>query len=183
MLSQAGLDINNLLGLLVGGYLLVWFAIAGALSMLLLGRMPVHLVRPALLGSLMVFATLWIGLGVLGNYVWLPWILIPKRLILWPLGVVLSLPWFLAVAQAVLPTSRLGRALWWLGYSMTLVGALFLALRLNPELGFLIIIVPVFPVVLGLHALAAGPYRWRSAFALGGALFIGWLVLAVFPLQ
>ncbi len=183
MLSQAGLDINNLLGLLVGGYLLVWFAIAGALSMLLLGRMPVQLVRPALLGSLMVFASLWIGLGVLGNYVWLPWILIPKRMILWPLGVVLSLPWFLAVAQAVLPTSRLGRALWWFGYSLIMAGALFLALRLNPELGFLILILPVFPVVFGLHALAAGPYRWRSTFALGGALFIGWLVLAVFPLQ
>jgi pimeloyl-ACP methyl ester carboxylesterase len=183
VLSQAGLDINNLLGLLVGGYLLVWFAIAGALSIMLLGRMPGQLVRPALLGSLIVFASLWIGLGLLGNYVWLPWILIPKRLILWLLGAVLSLPWLLAVAQAVLPTSRFGRALWWLGYSLILVGALFLALRLNPELGFLSLILPVFPLVLGLHALAAGPYRWRSTFALGGALFIGWLVLAVFPLQ
>jgi hypothetical protein len=63
------------------------------------------------------------------------------------------------------------------------VGALFLAIRLNPELGFLILILPVFPFVLGLHALAAGPYRWRAPFALGGALFFGWMVLAVFPLQ
>jgi uncharacterized membrane protein YhhN len=89
----------------------------------------------------------------------------------------------MAVAQAVLPTSRLGRALWWLGYTLVLVGGLFLALRLNPELGFLILILPVFPVVLGLHALTAGPYRWRVSFAVGGALFIGWMVLAVFPLQ
>ncbi len=183
VLSQAGLDINNLLGLLVGGYLLLWFAIAGALSILLLGRMPGQLVRPALFGSLMVFATLWIGLGLLGNYVWLPWILIPKRLILWPLGVVLSLPWFIAVAQAMLPTTRLGRALWWLGYSLILVAGLFLAQRLNPELGFLVIILPVFPLILGTHALAAAPYRWRSTFALGGALFVGWMVIAVFPLQ
>ena len=183
VLSQAGLDLNQLLGLLVGGYILVWFAVAGALSLLLLGRMPGQFVRPALLGSVMVFAALWIGLGLLGNYVWLPWIIIPKRLILWPLGVLLSLPWMMAVAQAVLPTSRLGRALWWLGYTLVLVGGLFLALRLNPELGFLILILPVFPVVLGLHALMAGPYRWRVSFALGGALFIGWLVLAVFPLQ
>jgi pimeloyl-ACP methyl ester carboxylesterase len=183
ILSQAGLDISNLLGLLVGGYLLLWFAIAGALSILLLGRMPGQLVRPALFGGLMVFATLWIGLGLLGNYVWLPWILIPKRLILWPLGVMLSLPWFIAVAQAVLPTGRLGRALWWLGYSLILVAALFLALRLNPDLGFLVIILPVFPLILGLHALAAGPYNWRSTFALSGALFIGWILSAVFPLQ
>jgi pimeloyl-ACP methyl ester carboxylesterase len=183
VLSQAGLELTNLLGLLVGGYLLVWFAIAGALSIVLLGRMPGQMVRSALLGSLMVFAALWFGVGWLGSYVWNSWILIPDRLILWPLGVVLSLPWMLAVAQAVLPTSRLGRALWWLAYSLVLVGGLLLAQRLNPELSFLILILPVFPIIFALHALAAGPYRWRTAFALGGALFIGWLVLAVFPLQ
>jgi hypothetical protein len=183
VLSQAGLDLTDLLEILVGGYLLVWFAIAGALSIVLLGRMPGQMVRAALLGGLMVFAALWIGVGWLGSYVWMPVMLIPDRLILWPLGVILSLPWLLAVAQAVLPTSRLGRAVWWLGYSLVLIGGLLLALRLNPELSFLILILPVFPVILVLHALAAGPYRWRSAFALGGALFIGWLVLAVFPLQ
>jgi pimeloyl-ACP methyl ester carboxylesterase len=181
--SQAGLQLNDLLGLLVGGYLLLWFAIAGALSMLLLGRMPAQLAWPPILGSLLVFGALWIGVGLLGSYVWLPWLLIPKRLILWPLGVVLALPWLLAVAQSMLPAGRLGRAAWWLGYSVILVGALFLSIRLNPELSFLILIFPVFPVILGLHAIATGPYRWRTTFALSGALFIGWLVLAVFPLQ
>ena len=183
ILSNAGLNLNQLFGLLVGGYILVWFAVAGALSILLLGRLPVEFNRAAFFGSLMVFAALWVGLGLLGNYAWLPWLIIPKRLILWPLGVLLSLPWFMAVAQAVLPTVWWGRTLWWLGYTLILIGGLFLALRLNPELGFLILILPVFPIVLGLHALTAGPYRWRVSFALGGALFVGWLVLAVFPLQ
>jgi pimeloyl-ACP methyl ester carboxylesterase len=182
ILSHAGLDINHLLGLLVGGYLLVWFAVAGALSILLLGRVPGQFERPAFLGGLMVFAALWIGLGFLGNYVWLPWIMISKRLILWPLGVLLCLPWFMAIALTALPTTWWGRILWWLAYTLVLLGGLFLALRLNPELGFLILILPVFPVVMGLHALVAGPYRWRVSFALGGALFIGWLMLAVFPL-
>ena len=182
VLSNAGLDISNLLGVLVGGYILVWFAIAGAISLLLLGRVPGEFERPALLGGLMVFATLWIGLGFLGNFVWLPWLLISRRLILWPLGVLLCLPWFMAVAQAVLPTSWWGRILWWLGYMLVLAGGLLLALRLNPELGFLILILPVFPLVLGLHALAAGPYRWRVSFAVGGSLFVAWLLLAVFPL-
>lgn len=183
VLSQAGLDINNLLGLLVGGYLLVWFAVAGAFSILVLGRKRGQLTLPAIVGGLMVFVALWFGLGFLGNFVWLPWLLIPERLILWPLGFVLCLPWFVAVAQAVLPTSRLGRAAWWLGYSLILVFALYLAMRLNPELGFLILILPLFPLVLGVHSLAAGPYRWRASFALGGALFVGWLIAAVFPLQ
>jgi pimeloyl-ACP methyl ester carboxylesterase len=183
VLSGAGLQLNDLLGLLVGGYLLVWFAIAGAISILLLGSTPGRPFWPVVASSLMVFATLWFGLGFLGSYVWLPWILIPKRLIWWPIGFALALPWWVAVAQAVLPTRRLGRAAWWLGYSLIFVGALILAISLNPELGFLILILPVFPFVLGLHALAAGPYRWRASFALGAALFIGWLVLAVFPLQ
>ncbi len=182
VLSNAGLNLNQLLGLQAGGYLLVWFAVAGTLTLLLLERMPGQMTRPALLGGLMVFGALWIGLGVLGNYVWLPWFIIPNRLILWPLGVLLSLPWLVAVAQVVLPTSWWGRVLWWLGYTLALVAALFLALRLNPELGFLILILPLFPVILGLHALVAAPYRWRLSFALGGALFIGWLVVAVFPL-
>jgi hypothetical protein len=183
VLSEAGLNLNQLLGVLAGGYLLVWFAVAGALSILLLGRLPGQVTQPAFLGGLMVFAALWIGLGFLGNYVWLPWFIIPRRLLLWPLGVLLSLPWLVAVAQAVLPTTWWGRALWWFGYTLLLIGALLLALRLTPELGFLILVLPVFPAVLGLHALTAGPYRWRLSFALGGALFIGWLVLAVFPLQ
>ncbi len=182
VLSNAGLDINHLLGLLVGGYILVWFAVAGAISILLLGCVPGQFERPAFLGGLMVFAALWIGLGFLGNYVWLPWIMIPKRLILWPLGVLLCLPWFMAIALAALPTTWWGRILWWLAYTLVLIGGLFLALRLNPELGFLILILPVFPLVMGLHALVAGPYRWRVSFALGGALFFGWLVLSVFPL-
>jgi len=183
VLSDAGLQLTNLLGLLVGGYLLVWFAIAGGISILLSGSTPGRPFWRVVASSLMVFAPLWIGFGLLGSYIWLPWILIPKRLLLWPVGFILALPWWVAVAQAVLPTRRLARAAWWLGYSLIFVGALFLAIRLNPELGFLILILPVFPFVLGLHALAAGPYRWRAPFALGGALFFGWLVLAVFPLQ
>lgn len=182
VLSNAGLDINHLLGLLVGGYILVWFAVAGGISIVFLGRAPARFNRSAVLGSLMVFAALWVGLGLLGNYVWLPWILITKRLILWPLGVLLCLPWFMAVAQAVLPTKWWGRVLWWFVYTLVLIGGLLLALRLSPELGFLILILPVFPLVMGLHALTAAPYRWRVSFALGGSLFIGWLVLAVFPI-
>jgi pimeloyl-ACP methyl ester carboxylesterase len=182
-LSKVGLQLPNLLGILVGGYLLVWFVIAGVVSLLLMGFKPSRLERPALLASLMVFSALWVGVGYLGSYVWLPWMLIPERLWLWLLGAILILPWLLAVGQAVLPTGRLGRAVWWFVYSVILLGGLFLALSLNPELGFLILILPVFPVVLGLHALAAGPYRWRWTFTLGGALFLSWIVIAVFPLQ
>jgi pimeloyl-ACP methyl ester carboxylesterase len=180
--GAAGLQLHNLLGLLVGGYLLIWFGAAGLLSLLLLQVQPSLPSRRALLRGLLAFLALWLGVGLLGQSVWLPWLLIPKRLLLWPLGSLLLLPWFLAVGEATRGASIAGRIGWWLGYSSVLTGGLFLALYLSPELGFLSIILPLFPAILGLHGLAAAPHRGSWPFALSGALFISWLLLAVFPL-
>jgi dienelactone hydrolase len=178
----AGLELGTLLGLQVGGYLMLWFALAGVLSLLLLW---VRIARPswrAVLGGLMAFALLWLGVGLLGQLVWLTWMLIPRRLVLWPLGVLLLLPWFLAAGQTV-QGARLGRIGWWLAHAVIVAASLFLALSLTPELGYLILILPLFPLILGLHALAAAPHRRAWPFAISGALFTAWLLLAVFPLQ
>ncbi len=179
----AGLELRNLLGLLVGGYLLLWFGLAGLLSLGLLWLRPPFWSLRGVLGGLLAFAVLWLGVGLLGQQVWLPWLLIPRRLLLWPLGALLLLPWFLTAGETVEGAHALGRIGGWLAHSAVLVGAIFLALRLSPELGFLIIILPLFPVIIGLHALAAAPYRGSWPFALSGALFVSWVLLAVFPLQ
>ncbi len=178
----AGLELRSLLGLQVGGYLMIWFALAGVLSLLILRLRPARPSWRAVLGGLMAFAVLWLGVGLLGQLVWLPWVLIPRRLILWPLGVVLLLPWFLAAGKTV-HGARLGRIGWWLAHTAIVVIALLLALRLSPELGYLILILPLFPMILGLHALAAASHRRAWPFAISGALFTAWLLLAVFPLQ
>jgi pimeloyl-ACP methyl ester carboxylesterase len=181
--GQAGLGLRSLLGLQVGGYLLIWFGVAGVLGLLFLRIRPSALSGRALLGGLLAFAALWLGVGLLGQLVWLPWLLIPRRLLLWPLGMLLLLPWFLAAGETVQGAGLTGRIGWWLVHSAVLAAALFLALLLSPELGFLILILPLFPIILGLHALVAAPYRGTWPFALSGALFTSWLLLAVFPLQ
>jgi pimeloyl-ACP methyl ester carboxylesterase len=181
--GRAGLGLGALLRLQVGGYLLLWFGVAGLLGLLLLWNRPSPPSRRAVLGGLLAFAALWLGVGLLGQLVWLPWLLIPRRLVLWPLGALLMLPWFLAAGEASRGTGIAGRAGWWLTQSAILVGALTLALQLSPEMGFLLLILPLFPIILGLHTLAAAPYRGSWPFALGGALFVSWLLLAVFPLQ
>ena len=181
--SQTGLALQDLFGLLVGGYLMIWFGLAGLLSLLLLWVRPSLPSRRAVLEGLLAFAALWLGVGWLGQLVWLPWLLIPRRLLLWPLGGLLLLPWFLAIGEAAQGTRIPRRVGWWLAHSAALAGGLLLALRLNPELGFLILILPLLPIVLGLHALAAAPHRGSWPFALSGALFTSWLFLAVFPLQ
>jgi hypothetical protein len=137
----------------------------------------------ALLGGLVALAVLWLGVGLLGQTIWLPWWLIPRRLALWPVGVVLLLPWFTAVGEALRGSGKAAWLGWWLTYSLLLVGSLLLALRLTPELGFLVLILPLFPAVLALHAWTTAPYRGGWACALSGALFTSWLLLAVFPLQ
>jgi hypothetical protein len=171
------------LGLLVGGYLMVWFCVAGVVSLLLLRARLSLPSRRAVLGGLLAFAALWVGAGLLGQLVWLHWLLIPRRLLLWPLSVLLLLPWFLAVGEAVQGAGVAGWFGWWLGHTVALAAGLWLAIRLSPELGFISLILPMLPIILGLQALVTAPYRKRWPFALSGALFMGWLFLAVFPLQ
>jgi hypothetical protein len=179
----AGLNVTGAFGLLVGGYLLVWFAASGVLALLLMG-MPVERPSPkSLAGGLMAFAILWLGVGLLGSLLWQPWLLIPRRLIYWLPGTLLALPWFLALGQALRGAGWLGQIGGWLLNSLLLLGGMLLALQLDSNLGFIILILPVFPVILLLHTLVNIPQRGGWAFALSGALFISWLVLAVFPLR
>lgn len=182
LLGLAGLDLRSLLGMNVGGYLMIWFGLAGLLAQTFLWIRPRAPSRRALLGAILAFSVLWLGVGLLAQWVWLPWLLIPGRLVLWPLAVLLLLPWFLAAGETVQAARLGGRLGWWLAHSLVLLGALGLAVVLTPELGFLFLLLPLFPAVLGLHALAAAPQCGVWPFALSGALFVGWLLLAVFPL-
>jgi hypothetical protein len=192
LVSLAGLGLANFLGLLVGGYLLLWFGLSGSCAWLVAWLLNRHTARPVrldlpapreMIGGLVAFLTLWLGIGVLGHFVWINWLLIPKRLALWPLGGLLLLPWFYGVGQAQRGASFWGRFVGWLLHALILFGGLYLALSLNPALGFLILILPIFPLVLGLLELSAGPQRDPWPYAFSGALFVSWMLLAVFPLQ
>jgi hypothetical protein len=180
--TTIGLQLNIAMNLLVGGFLLIWFGIAGLIAFWLTGA-DISLPRQReWLGALSAFAALWLGVGFLGQMVWLEWMLIPARLWLWLPGSLLLLPWFYVVGQASRGGSALAKGGWWVAHSFLLVGGLLLTVWLNPELGFLFLILPLLPAVLGLHALASGPYRGSWSFALSGALFLTWIILAIFPM-
>lgn len=183
LISKLGVHLNQLLGLLVGGYILVWFGVAGVISFLIL-RPHFHLPKSReLIICLIAFGALWLGVGVLGNFVWLPWMLIPQRLWLWMPSSILLLPWFYSIGEASRGTNKLSQFGWWLCQVISVVAGLVLALSLNPELGFIFLILPLIPVMLGLHMLAISSKQGIWAFALSGAMFTAWLLLAVFPLQ
>jgi pimeloyl-ACP methyl ester carboxylesterase len=182
LLARAGLEITSLFGLLVGGYLMVWFALAGLTGMVVLRLWPKNISIQATMAGFLTFILLWIGIGLLSHLVWLPWLMILKRMVLWPLAVVLLLPWFLLLSELVRGKGWLRQIVVWLVHSLLLLGGLFLAMQVTPGIGFLILIMPVFPIFFGIHNIAAGPYQGGWSFALSGSLFTAWLLLVVFPL-
>jgi len=222
--SLAGMDISRLLGLRVGGYLFLWFFLAGLTSLLILfvlnplvvsnaalfvvshvaqrsdvdplvvshaaplvvshaaQRSGVPTQIYAVISGLLIFASLWIGFALFGGSVWLPWLLILKRLVLWPLGIIALLPWFLAVGRVSQVARGWGKMGWWLFQSILLITSLMLAIRLTPALGFLTLILPIFPIILFFHTIPTLPHHNAWSYAISGATFVSWLLLAVFPL-
>lgn len=78
--------------------------------------------------------------------------LIPRRLEPWPLGGLPLLPWFLALGGVARDMVIAGWCGWRSVYGAALTGGIVMALYLSPELGFLLLVPPLFPIVLQLHA-------------------------------
>lgn len=182
ILNRLGVKLDAPFGLVVGGYVLFWFFLAGLIGLALLGfRLPTLSTR-LLLNGAAAFAILWLGVGLLSNLVWIPWLLIPKRLLLWPVGTVLALPWFLSIAETLRGEGFLRRCAGWIGHSILLAAAFVLSMRLIPGLYVLILMLPLLPVILGLVELVTARLRGTWPFAISGALFLSWMLLAVFPM-
>ncbi|HSB66458.1 MAG TPA: alpha/beta fold hydrolase [Anaerolineales bacterium] len=183
LVSKAGVSLNQPFGLLVGGYIVLWFGVSGLVALII--QRP-HISRPNakdLIKALIAFLALWFGVGLLGNFVWLPWLLIPARLALWIPASIITLPWFLAAGEAASSSKPAGQIGWWLVQMVAVIGGLYLSIILTSGLGFIFLILPVIPIMLALHSLAVSPKHGSWAYALPGAMFTAWLLLAVFPLQ
>jgi pimeloyl-ACP methyl ester carboxylesterase len=180
LLSRGG-DIGSLGGLLVGGAVSIWFGFAGLVWLAIMFRLP----RPTLgnvgLG-VALFIVLWVAFGAMAQVVWLQWWLIPARLKLFPLMSFACFPWFLAsgVVQQGVGVGR--RILWWLGQSVILIGGFILVLYLLPELGFIYLLLPLFPLIMGIFSYVASLFKEPWSYALGSALLFGWMLAAAFPL-
>jgi len=183
LISLSGVHVNQLLGLLVGGFLIIWFGLAGVTSLLILRPQIYKPSTTELLKTIVAFSALWFGVGLLGHYVWLPWLLIPSRFWLWVPGSIVLIPWYFAVGSATIEAKPAGLLGWWFFQVISILVSLILAIRLNPGLGFLILILPLVPVIIGLHMLVISSKHGVWPYALSGAMFTSWLILAVFPLQ
>ncbi len=173
-------EIQSLGGVLVGGAVGIWFCIAGAVW-LVAGGIPRPKVRSLGLG-IALFILLWVAFGAMAQVVWLQWWLIPARLKLWLVLSLLCFPWFLASGQAV-QGARIGsRWLWWLGQSVALVGGFFLTVQFVPQLSFIFLLLPLFPLFMAMFSYTAAMLNEVWSYAVGCALFFGWVITAAFPL-
>ncbi|HEY9877716.1 MAG TPA: alpha/beta fold hydrolase [Leptolyngbyaceae cyanobacterium] len=176
------LELQNLGGVQVGGAVGVWFLIAGLTWLGVLGRLPRPTLRTIGLG-IALFGFLWVAFGAMAQVVWLQWWLIPLRLRLWLPLAIACLPWFLAsgVVQQHLGVGK--RLLWWLSQTAILIGGFVLTLNFLPQLGFMFLLLPLFPPLVGILSLVAGLLNRVWVYAIGSALFFGWLLAAGFPLS
>ncbi|HEY9738104.1 MAG TPA: alpha/beta hydrolase, partial [Trichocoleus sp.] len=181
LLSQ-GLDLQALGGVQVGGAVGVWFLIAGLTWLGVLRHRPRITPRAIGLGGLL-FAVLWVAFGAMAQVVWLQWWLIPIRLRLWLPLAIACLPWFLAsgVVQQNIGVGK--RVLWWLAQTIILIGGFVLTLNFLPQLGFMYLLLPLFPPLMGILSMVAGLLNRAWVYAIGSALFFGWLLAAGFPLS
>jgi pimeloyl-ACP methyl ester carboxylesterase len=174
-------EVGNLGGLLVGGAVGFWFFIAGLFWLAVIAKVP----RPSvtdLRSGLISFTLLWIALGVAAQGVWLPWFLNTPRLLLWFPIAIGCIPWFLATGIAQQNAKPLARVGWWLGQSVTVIIGLIMTTVMLPSLGFMVLLLPVFPILFGLFTFLCAQLKSPWAFALGCAPILSWLIVTPFPL-
>jgi dienelactone hydrolase len=174
--------VASLGGLMVGGAVSLFFFLAG-LVWLGLGGFPQRAWRlRGVLAGLGLFGLLALAFGVMGQAVWLQWWLTPARLGRWPLLALGLLPWFLAAGWRLQGASWKQGLLAWLGQSVALMLGLGLAVALTPALFFLVLLLPLVPLLFAVFTFAGARVQHPAAYAVGCALFFAWLLAAVFPL-
>lgn len=175
------IDVSRLGGLVVGGALGLWFLLMGV-TWLVTGFRPPRPARHDLWWGLSLFGFLWVAFGLLAQVVWFPWMLIPARLLRWPLMALAFLPWTLATGIILQRASWRKRLGWWLGQSVWLTASLILVVRLVPSLFVLVLVVPVLSLLFGIMFIAGSALDRPWSYGIGNALFFGWLVMAFFPI-
>jgi pimeloyl-ACP methyl ester carboxylesterase len=182
---EQSIDVASLGGVLVGGAVSLWFFVAGTIWLLVAGGLRrVWMGRPRqdLLMGAGLFLWLTLAFGMMAQWIWVQWWLIPARLAIWPLLVLGMLPWFLAVSLTQRLLGVRMRVVWWLVKSAVVIGGLLATLSVVPGLSILTLMVPLVPILFGLLDFANVYVRSSWSYALGSALFFGWALAAVFPL-
>lgn len=181
LINQVG-DIHGLGGVLVGGAVSIWFGVAGLSWLIPMAPLQLPSAR-ALLVSITLFIILSIGFGAMAQVVWLHWWLVRPRLQIFPILAVACFPWFLASGMAQQNLNFGQRTLWWLGQSTVLIAGFILVLYFLPQLSFIYLLLPLFPIFMAIFSFCSGLLNNSWGYAIGSSLFFGWVLASAFPLS
>jgi dienelactone hydrolase len=173
-------EVSDLVGVLVAGEVGLWFLMVGAIWL----RFGIRPAAPEArdLGWALLSSAALIGIGSTFTIAWAPWWLTGVRPMAAVILALLLLPFALA-ATSVLHGRRGGQALVvWFVTSLAVFVTLGAAAVVVPGIGFLILVLPLLPLVLVVTtAIAVGVDRpWATGPAV--AVFLGWLLAMLFPL-
>lgn len=172
----------TILGLSVGGFVGLWTLFMGGIWLAVGIRPAAPRVRSLLLGCAS-FVVLWANVGLAGQHVLFQWVLVPYRLLRWPVLALWAFPWLLCAGYLHASATTRQRIGIYFGQTVSIVAVLALHGLFVPGLFFLVLLLPLLPVVLLVMQTTGGSWRDPWAYATGNALFFGWLLSAVFPLQ
>jgi dienelactone hydrolase len=174
------IDIPAQLGVLVAGEVGLWFLLTG-MVWLRFGARPARPESRDVGWAILTTAVL-VLLGASMTLAWAPWWLSGLRVTTAAVLTLLLLPFSLASAASL--HGRRGRSTVgvWLATSAVVLVTLGAAAVVVPGIGFLLLVLPLLPLVLAATtAVAVGVDRpWASGVAT--AVFIGWLLAMLFPL-
>jgi hypothetical protein len=109
------------------------------------------------------------------------WFLTPARLVRWPVIAVAILPWTLAAGYAQQGRGGWAKTLVFLGQTTVVMVALTVTGLVAPGLYFIVLLLPALPIALGAGAIVGGAADRAWAYGVGNALFLAWMLMAVFP--
>ncbi|MFP4235437.1 MAG: hypothetical protein ACLFUG_10960, partial [Nitriliruptoraceae bacterium] len=135
-----------------------------------------------LVWAVLVTLVLALAVAALGARAWLPVVPVGQRAVLLPLFVLAALPWSLALATALQGERRLRAALRFVLVLVVITAGLGGAATVVPSLGFLVLLLPLIPLLLTVAAVVWAPLQRPWAGGLATALLLGWMLAVLFPL-
>ncbi|MCK4693972.1 MAG: hypothetical protein KAT23_10080, partial [Anaerolineales bacterium] len=174
-------DLSGFLGLQVGGALAIWFFVMGMVWLVVAVRTnPPR--RQSLLWGGLLFALIWVAMGLMAQFTWMQWFLISPRLWRWPILALACLPWKLALGHALQQAKGWRRAGLWAIQSVVLLVTLLMVAYWVPGMFVVMLIAPALLIVLGVEILISRHVDDPWVYAIGSALFFGWMIVGCFPI-
>ena len=179
--AGATVELAGFGGMLVAPVLAVWLLLAGGVWLGVGPRPPVPGGRD--LGwAVVVLLVLAVALPALGSRVWLPALPSGNRAWLLVAFVVLVLPWSVALATTLQGPRGWRAAAWWALLVLVTTGGFALAANVVAGLGFLVLLLPLIPVLLTVAVVVWLPVQRPWAAGIATAVLLGWMLAILFPL-